>query len=62
MFVFRSRRSNLVRKLWKLHQSDQGHGGQGGEAGGVSEESVTLNTIKKNTVYFITRPLFEGIK
>ena len=41
MFVFRSRRSNLVRRLWKLHQA--GH--SDGEAGGpVSEARVTLNT------------------
>ena len=39
MFVFRSRRSNLVRKLWKLHLGDQSeHGGP------VSEARVTLNT------------------
>ena len=43
MFVFRSRRSNLVRRLWKLHQSGQSeHGEQAG--GRVSEERVTLNT------------------
>ena len=43
MFVFRSRRSNLVRRLWKLHQAGHSDGEVGG-GGPVSEARVTLNT------------------